>query len=313
MFRPLHTLGILAIIGSALGFSINSTTPTRVDAADSAITTTTEASTAPAVTCLGNVFIDVSTYANTGYAAPTLDVNCDGGTLTVTSNSIITYEFTRITPNDMAALTNTWRVTLSPSPAASETEISTTLGPIGFIVNGLPFYSPNEAPNAGYGDPYLDGILDFCNGHTDQRGQYHYHASPTCLFGNYTGNTNLIVGYAFDGYPIYAPYACADAACSQVVELQSSWQRTSDVRNAWEAHEYVAGSGDLDRCNGRTEADGSYRYYATATFPYLIGCYHGTPTANGGGGGQGQPPQGAPPQGGGNGGGQGQGPRPPRR
>ena len=29
-------------------------------------------------------------------------------------------------------------------------------------------------------------------------------------------------------------------------KLESSWRRTQDLRNAWEAHEYIEGSGDLD-------------------------------------------------------------------
>ena len=74
--------------------------------------------------------------------------------------------------------------------------------------------------------------------------------------------------------------------------------------------EYVAGSGELDECNGRVGPDGTYRYHATKTFPYILGCYKGTPTAsapgganrggaggppnNGGGQQGGGPPNGAP-------------------
>ena len=77
-------------------------------------------------------------------------------------------------------------------------------------------------------------------------------------------------------------------------KLTSSWQRTQDVRDAWEAHEYVEGSGDLDRCNGQVGPDGEYRYYATDSFPYLLGCYVAEPIRNrsrDGGGGGGRPPR----------------------
>jgi hypothetical protein len=52
----------------------------------------------------------------------------------------------------------------------------------------------------------------------------------------------------------------------------------------------------LDECNGRFGPDGTYRYHATATFPYILGCYRGTANGAGGGGepvdpgGGGQPP-----------------------
>ena len=41
-------------------------------------------------------------------------------------------------------------------------------------------------------------------------------------------------------------------------------------------------STDLDECNGHTTAtpdfpDGIYHYHVTATFPYISGCYRGTP------------------------------------
>jgi hypothetical protein len=178
------------------------------------------------------------------------------------------------------------------------------LGPVGIIVDGLPLYGPNEAPQQGTGDPYLDGILDFCDGHTGPRGDYHYHARPDCLFkAEARALDGRVVGYAFDGITILAPYVCADKECTEIKKLTSSWQKTSEARNAWESHGYVAGSGDLDRCNGRVGADGKYHYYATDTFPYLLACYKGVPTRNGAGGG-----------GPGGGGGQpGPGPRPTRQ
>lgn len=53
---------------------------------------------------------------------------------------------------------------------------------------------------------------------------------------------------------------------------------------AWDVHVYEAGLGDLDRCNGLaiTEpgAKYDYAYFATDTFPYFMGCYHGTATPN---------------------------------
>lgn len=239
-------------------------------------TATPQTSTAE---CPSSNFIDVSTYQQTqNYPAPQLSVTCSGNTVTVQSNGIPNFEFVRITPNDLQAQNYTWQIPLNPQLAAQPSDLP-LLGPVGIAVNGLPIYGPNEAQPT-YGDPYLDGILDYCNGHTAPRGVYHLHARPDCLFTDLEGNTSLVIGYAFDGYPILAPYMCVDAACTQVEEVQSSWQRTRNVAAAWDAHEYVAGSGDLDQCNGRVLADGSYAYYATDTFPYFLGCYRGTVNGN---------------------------------
>ncbi|MDH5607767.1 MAG: YHYH protein, partial [Anaerolineae bacterium] len=108
----------------------------------------------------------------------------------------------------------------------------------------------------------------------------------------------LVIGYAFDGFPILAPYICEDAACTEVKEVQSSWvDANPEIDLSWERHEYAAGSGDLDRCNGMLFEDGSYAYFATDSFPYFMGCYMGEveqsnilPGAGTGGPGQGGQP-----------------------
>ena len=223
-------------------------------------------------------FIDVSNYVQTqDYPAPELDITCDENTFTVWSNSIPNFEFIPLTPGDLSEIDRTYTMPANPEIGDETTSIR-LLGPVAVAVNGLPIYGPNEGGNLGYGDPYLDAILDFCNGHTGPGGSYHFHAMPSCLFDDYEGKVGLVVGYALDGFPILAPYACVDADCTAVEEVESSWQRTSSDNNAWLAHEYVEGSGDLDECNGMTLPDGSYAYFATATFPYGVACYRGTPT-----------------------------------
>ena len=34
----------------------------------------------------------------------------------------------------------------------------------------------------------------------------------------------------------------------------------------------------LDRCNGKSDGNGGYAYYATRQFPYFMACYYGTAT-----------------------------------
>ena len=118
-----------------------------------------------------------------------------------------------------------------------------------------------------------------------------------------------ILGYAFDGFPIYGPYAYASAGGSgAIVRMTSSYrlrtisQRTTlsdgtalspsqygpDVSTTYplglyaEDYEYVNGLGTLDRYNGRKcitpeYPDSIYAYFVTinadgsSAYPYYIG------------------------------------------
>jgi len=259
--------------------------------------------------CPHGNFTDVSiSTLQSNYTPPQLNINCDDTYIHVQSNGMINYEFIAITPADIAEQNFNWQIPRNPQLANTPSDIP-IVGAVAIAINGLPFFGPNEAPRDDYGDPVLDNLLDFCNGHT-ARGQYHYHARPNCLYSNDETSVGVVLGYAFDGHPILSPYVCSDEACTTIIKVKSSWQRTQDVRNAWEAHEYVAGSGDLDQCNGMTLDDGTYAYFATDTFPYILGCYVGIPELDanfaipggGQGGENGQPSQnqngrGQPPQG----------------
>lgn len=250
-------------------------------------------------------FVDVSRgSAGPRYPKPELQVSCDERQVTVQSNGIPNFEFVAITPNPLQAQRYTWHLPRVPKPSANPQQVP-LLGPIAVAVNGLPVFGPNEAPEHGTADPFLDKLLDSCGGHTAQGGVYHFHVLPVCLFDKVDGRTSLVVGYAFDGYPILAPSECADAACASVRKVRSGWRRENGGRNVWTSNKYVEGYGDLDRCNGMTRPDGSYAYYATETFPYGPACYHGTALLNqpgmppmGGPGGPGGPkggPKGPPP------------------
>jgi hypothetical protein len=234
-----------------------------------------------------------SSWGNAGgsYAAPTLSASCDDTHLVVHSNGIPTFTFVPITPNDLGTQAYTWNIPRSPARAATTTDVP-LLGPAAITVTGLPIYGPTENPMDDYRDPYLDdaiaNLLDECNGHTAPRGVYHFHARPECLVVSLGGaRAGLVIGFAFDGYPILVPLACDDASCTATHELSSSWRLTIDEYTtatrgpAWDIHEFVEGLGELDECNGMAiTTPGSpydYAYFATDTFPYFLGCYRGTP------------------------------------
>ncbi len=120
---------------------------------------------------------------------------------------------------------------------------------------------------------------------------------------------SALLGYAFDGYPLYGPYAYQNAdGTGGVTRMRSSYAtRNITVRETLpdgtvltpsqygppvsatyplgyyaEDYEYVAGSGDLDQYNGRFAVTpeypaGTYAYYVTvdadghSVYPYDIG------------------------------------------
>ena len=164
-------------------------------------------------------------------------------------------------------------------------------GTVAFCERGT-YLWPQRGPVSGsLGGPVYNDLLDECLGHTGGQGDYHYHAmfvrclSAIGLEGVEDRSVpSPILGYALDGFPIYGPLGCVDDACTSVVEFKSGWVQTGDPTTyAWDNHAYQpSDAGDiLDECNGRIGPDGTYRYHATATFPYVLGCYAGVVTDTG--------------------------------
>ncbi|KAG1692775.1 hypothetical protein DVH05_024390 [Phytophthora capsici] len=145
----------------------------------------------------------------------------------------------------------------NPAIAASTTSLPRDI-PIGVMVNGVPFFS---ASSDIYNGNILSSsnrayvLMDKCNGLVDSGGDYRYYASPDCLLhelGEKPGQPSPLIGFAFDGFPLYGPYG-----------------ENGQVPT------------DLDACNGRIGDDGTYRYHVTInTAPYLLGCFKGTPSTD---------------------------------
>ena len=242
---------------------------------------------AASTACPIDAFLDVSKFDGPGpdYPAPQLEVACTSDALVIRSNGIPHYEFVPITPHPLRARTVEHRLPRQPQLADRTTQIP-LLGTIAVAVNGVAIFGPNEGPRPSFeafGDPIYNSIMDTCMGHTAT--VYHYHALLVQCLSNGPvpkGKPSPIIGYAFDGFPIYGPYGCLDTDCNQVVEFKSSWERIGNPQtNAWDAHRYVRNKSatHLDQCNGRIGPDGTYRYHATFTFPYILGCYRGVVSA----------------------------------
>jgi hypothetical protein len=125
----------------------------------------------------------------------------------------------------------------------------------------------------------------------------------------------LLIGWAADGYPIYVQ---AGIKSSYRLKEGSRPPQPDAPGGSYDGAytqdwQYVAGSGDLDECNGRTGKTsefpgGTYYYVLTTDYPYIPRSFHGTPDPSfnvrrppppgrgrGGPGGRGGPPS-PPPQ-----------------
>jgi arylsulfatase A-like enzyme len=131
--------------------------------------------------------------------------------------------------------------------------------------------------------------VDSHNAHTQPNGTYHYHGSPNALFYADTNIVSPLVGFAADGFPIFGSWFDDNGT---IRKATSSYQLQTGPRPSGagepggtydgayrDDYLYLQGSGDLDECNGMT-VDGIYGYYIIEEFPYILGCFKGTPDAS---------------------------------
>lgn len=182
-------------------------------------------------------------------------------------------------------------VKLDPGTAGSCASTATSTTPGGGCVAAM---GTDPWRLEAIGGAFVFGT-DESNAHVQPNGQYHYHGMPEGVIARLNTGTGLaLVAWARDGFPIYARYGFVDAAdaSSGTRKMVPSWQKkaTADVGRPststfpmgtfTQDYEYVAGSGDLDECNGRFGVtpefpSGIYHYYITETFPFIQRCVKG--------------------------------------
>jgi hypothetical protein len=202
----------------------------------------------------------------------------------------------------------------------------------GVLINGIPIFglsnskswnkTANQNANNGHGywnceAWYGEGfVLDSTLGaHPQADGAYHSHAIPKRLYTFPSAAHSPIVGFAFDGYPVYGPYGYTTAmnATGGVSRMTSSYSLrsissrttlpdgtvlatqyegpvvsvTHPLGEYIEDYQYVASSGTLDYYNGRycvtpEYPSGTYAYFVTVdaagdpAFPFYFGLqYYG--------------------------------------
>lgn len=198
----------------------------------------------------------------------------------------------------------------------SGTKTPTPLGPIGVLINGVVIFNSEDAHSYNNQNIWHRNAVvveassfDSCLGHPQMNGIYHHHQNPVCLYTLDSTKHSPIIGYAYDGYPIYGAYGYVNPdGTGGIKRMMSSYRlrnitkRTSlpdgtqldaseygpDVSSEYplgyyiEDYEYVDSSGDLDQYNGRFTVtpeypEGTYAYFVTtnpdgsSAYPYIIG------------------------------------------
>jgi len=178
------------------------------------------------------------------------------------------------------------------------------MGHTGVWTNGVSIFNVSDGMsynNAGVWNRnayFWEGIsFDDCLGHPAPNGEYHHHVSPRCLY-NITDSTkhSPIIGYAFDGYPVYGAWAYTNTnGTGTFKRMRSSYTTTTTATRTngpavnstypvgcfMEDYVFISGAGDLDFRNGRfcvtpEYPSGTYAYFVTLDgnldpqFPYTM-------------------------------------------
>jgi hypothetical protein len=126
------------------------------------------------------------------------------------------------------------------------------MGPIGIALNGVVFFNPFDANSQD-----ASNLMDRCCGHPAPDNTYHYHKYPICMNSPWADEGkehSPLIGFAFDGFPIYGPYESANVMAKD-----------------------LTGENALNDFNIHFDKDRGWHYHVTpGKFPYIIGGYWGT-------------------------------------
>jgi hypothetical protein len=253
---------------------------------------------------------DLSTEQSEGYRC-SVTVEYTDEFAIVKSNGIPNHDYESGPGCCAAEVEYEWKIPLEPELASSVT-YAPERGAIAISVNGVPFFGPEEGPGgdavALHFEYFVEDrqaiVLGLCGGHSAGT-TFHYHFDGNCVhwhpvveekeWKNWDvaflkqDEASPVIGFAFDGYPIYGPYGNDS---DNILKEMSSSYRLREGANGYggiDDWEYVEGLGDLDECNGITSEvsgmDGAlYHYHASKVsgsgeigFPYFILCYSGVP------------------------------------
>ena len=233
------------------------------------------------------------------------------GNLLISSTGIPNHDFE--SGPGCCAQENEYQWIIPGEPAiAEELTWAPNRGAIAITVTGVPIFGPEEGPGGDAVALHFDYfeedrqpiVIGVCGGHSAGT-IYHYHFDANCIHWHEENPENSndwkeydpekidstihspIIGFAFDGFPIYGPYGWDEYG--EVIGMTTSY-KLKDGENGYngiDSWEYTEGLGTLDECNGHffstPEAPkGIYHYHSTSKngdgligFPYFLLCYKG--------------------------------------
>jgi len=305
--------------GSSYSCTVTASNAVGSSAASAAVTATPAASAGTVTTAGVLCPLSYSAFNSSSKVNATSQSSwtCSGSLRQLTSNGIPDHPVTDgnfATPISTQSVSTSMR--LQPTNTGSQTSGA---GNGGYVVNGVKL-DPGTAgtcaatatgtgPGQGCvqiagNDPWrieaLGGAFTFgtdsSNAHVQPTGDYHYHGMPEGYITRLNkGQALTLVAWAKDGFPIYARYGYTNPndATSAIKVLRGSFQKKAapdagrpanttifPMGTFTQDYEYVAGSGDLDECNGRFGVtpefpNGIYHYYITDTYPFIQRCVKG--------------------------------------
>lgn len=220
-------------------------------------------------------------------------------------------------PNTPGNQSKIFKFPRNPQPK-SGTKTTVGLGTIGVFINGVPMYNGDDGMTYNNNGVWkrnayvFEGVsFDACAGHADQGKNYHHHIYPSCLQAIEASKHSPIIGFAFDGYPVYGPYAYSNTnGTGTIKRMTPSYQKRTitsrttlagsttvlstaqqgpvvsaqyPIGSFLQDFEFIQGSGDLDAYNGRFAItpeypNGIYAYYVTVeadnktpVYPFIVG------------------------------------------
>ncbi|OUR98599.1 hypothetical protein A9Q84_04070 [Halobacteriovorax marinus] len=195
-------------------------------------------------------------------------------------------------PHQISVQSYNYKVARHPKRNSRSTKLEMAFD-FGIALNGVPF-DPGAAEwykgerNSLWQYEALSGAValgvDENHAHVQPTGAYHYHGKPSKLLKNLglvKGSPSPLIGYAADGFKIYALYGEAGKEMTSSYKLKKGQRAIGGKHDGTFVvdYEYIAGSGTLDECNGMV-FNGSYAYFLTNSFPIIPRCFRGTPDSS---------------------------------
>jgi hypothetical protein len=210
----------------------------------------------------GNIDLSGNTVEQDRLVPDNLVISFDSSAMILRTHGIPNHptgQFPGVNPNSIVERISTYYIPLNPQETPrhfvttqNNSNHALPMGPIGIAINGVVFFNPFDAGNQDATD-----LMDRCCGHPNQFGQYHYHKYPICVNSPWADQGlehSPLIGFAFDGYPVYGPYESKDLMAKDVTGDQAlnAFNMTYDDERGWHYH------------------------VTPGKFPYIIGGYWGT-------------------------------------